>query len=410
MNSRERILAALNGEPADHVPLTTWCFGLTAPEHLRWERDGVERTYWYSLRMEHIHTLPQPWTLDDDFQRALAWREVGIDDVLDVSVPWSRDPDVTYEDSRAAVGELDEQYPVLVREYATPSGLLRHVIRQTESPEPGWVTQPECVPLIEDYNVPRGVEHAVSSADDVPKIRHLYTPPDEAARQWFADRMTRVQAFAQKEGFPVQAWAAFGMDAAVWFTGAEGAVMLSLDAPDAFRELMDIITAADLARVELAAAHPGVDLVVERGWYSSTDFWSPKLFDEFLFGHIEKLARTIHDHGKKFGYVMTTGVDILGERLADAGVDLLYFVDPVQDHVDLSAAKAKLADRMTLVGGTNTLSLQSGDHERIRQEVKEAVELLGPTNRFILHPVDALFPETPWSGIETMIEAWKECR
>ena len=36
------------------------------------------------------------------------------------------------------------------------------------------------------------------------------------------------------------------------------------------------------------------------------------------------------------------------------------------------------------------------------------MDVLGPTNRFILHPVDAIFPDTPWSGIEAMIEAWKE--
>jgi len=40
--------------------------------------------------------------------------------------------------------------------------------------------------------------------------------------------------------------------------------------------------------------------------------------------------------------------------------------------------------------------------------VETAMDLLGPTNRFILHPVDALFPDTPWEGVETLIAAWKE--
>jgi hypothetical protein len=35
------------------------------------------------------------------------------------------------------------------------------------------------------------------------------------------------------------------------------------------------------------------------------------------------------------------------------------------------------------------------------------MDTLGPTQRFILHPVDALFPDTPWSGIEAMIAAWR---
>jgi uroporphyrinogen-III decarboxylase len=149
-------------------------------------------------------------------------------------------------------------------------------------------------------------------------------------------------------------------------------------------------------------------MVVQRGWYSSTDFWSPKLFDAFVFPHLKELADLTHRHGKKFAYVMTTGVGKLGPRLADAGVDVLYFVDPVQDQLPLEQARDHLASRMTLVGGINTLTLASSDRDHIRDEVRRAMDILGPTNRFILHPVDALFPDTPWSGIEALIQAWRE--
>jgi len=173
---------------------------------------------------------------------------------------------------------------------------------------------------------------------------------------------------------------------------------------------MEIIAEADLGRTELAASTPGVDMVVERGWYSSTDFWSPRLFDKFVYPHIVKLAEVTHTYGKKFGYVMTTGVERLGPRLADAGVDVLYFVDPVQDNISLEKARDLLGQRMTLVGGTNALSLASGDRARIEREIKYAIDVLGPTNRFILHPVDAVFPDTPWEGIEQMIEIWQKYR
>jgi uroporphyrinogen-III decarboxylase len=63
---------------------------------------------------------------------------------------------------------------------------------------------------------------------------------------------------------------------------------------------------------------------------------------------------------------------------------------------------------MTVVGGINSISLESADRGRIHREVRDAMEVLGPTKRFILHPVDSIFPGTPWEGIETMIEAWKE--
>ena len=127
MTSRERILAALNGEPPDHTPLTTWCFGLSAPTHLKWERDGQARDYWYSLRMEHLHTTTVPWTLADDFRRVQAWASLGVDDLLDVSIPWGTDPEATYTDSVIPAGQ-EGPYAVLVREYQTPAGPLRHAV------------------------------------------------------------------------------------------------------------------------------------------------------------------------------------------------------------------------------------------------------------------------------------------
>lgn len=411
LNSKARILAAWKGEAVDHVPLTTWCFGLPAHKDHGWERDGVRRDFWYSLRMEHIHTLPQPWTLEDDFQRVLAWRKLGVDDILDVSVPWSADTAVTWKDSEQPAGTLDRDYPVLVREYGTPSGPLRHAVRKTgEEPGAGWTIQPDHVPLFEDFNIPRGVDHAVISPDDVGTIRHLYGPPDDEAREWFGERMAGVSTFTNDNGVPVQAWAGFGIDGVVWLTGVEGAIMLAIDSPGAFRTLMDTITVADLARTELAAAHPGVDAVVARGWYSSTDLWSPALFEEYVFPYVRVMADAVHRHRKVFIYTMTTGVETLGPRLADAGVDVLCFVDPVQDRITLESARDKLGGRMCLVGGINSTSLRSDTAEKIREDVRHAIEVLKPTGRFILHPLDAVFPDTPWTGMEAMIKAWEECR
>jgi uroporphyrinogen-III decarboxylase len=272
------------------------------------------------------------------------------------------------------------------------------------------VVQPAHVTLFEDYNVPRGIEHAVSTSADVPVTRHLYTAPGPAEREWFAARAAEVNRFTEARGVLVQAWSAFGMDAAVWLAGTEGAIMLAMDTPDVFTQLLNIIAQTDYARTELAAQTQGIDMVVMRGWYSSTDFWSPSLFDKYVYPYVAELAALTHKYGKKFAYVMTTGVEVLGPKLADAGVDVLCFVDPVQDKISLEKAKELLGDRIAVAGGTNALSLASGDPARIRSEVKRAIEILGPTGRFILHPVDALFPDTPWQGVEQMIEAWKEYR
>ncbi len=408
MTSKERIIAAWNGEPSDHVPISAWCFGFKPPKSLRWESNGREIKYWYSMRLEHLHTLPEPWNLEDDFKRVLAWRSLGVDDVLDVSVPWSIAPEVTWKDSLIPAGQ-QENCAVMVREHETPRGRLRHAVRRTEENiGPGWVTQPDHVPIFEDFNIPRTVEPAVSELADIPVIKEIYGPPNEEAASAFAARMRTVKSFADENAVPVQAWSAFGMDGVVWLTGTENAILMAMEEPAAFGQLADVIAETDLARTRMALSTPGVDMIVQRGWYSSTDFWSPRLFDQFVFPHVAELADLTHKHGAKFGYVMTTGVEHLGPRLADAGVDVLYFVDPVQDKLPVERARELFGGRMTMVGGTSALSLASGDSNRIRHEVQSALDVLGPTNRFILQPVDALFPDTPWEGIEAMIDSWRE--
>jgi hypothetical protein len=408
MTSKERIRAAWSGRDKDRVPLTTWCFGFKPPGHLIWKKNGKTRAYWYSLRIEDTCTLTDPWDLQDEFNRVLAWQSAGVDDVLDISMTWGRDPEVSWKDSLLEPSGSGE-HPVMVREYQTPSGKLRHAVKRTsEKSAEGWVVQPDHVPLFEDFNIPRGVEHAVSKPEDVPLIRHLYSPPGKAEKDFFHKRLEKMKEFAEEHGVALQVWAAFGMDAVVWLAGVQGAVFMAMDNPEVFRALTENIYRTDYARTEVACSDPAVDIIVQRGWYSSIDFWSPKLFDDFVYPYISGLAKLCHKHNKRFGYVMTTGVEQLGERLIQAGVDVLYFIDPVQDTITLRKALELFDERITMVGGINAVTLLSGSREAIRKEVQTTLEVMSASKRFILHPVDAIFPDTPWESVEVMINTWKE--
>jgi hypothetical protein len=407
VTSKERMLAAIAGERPDYVPLYSWTFGYRPPEHLRWQVDGREVPYWYSMRLEHIHTLPQPWDVQQDFRRVDRWLGLGVDDVLDVSVPWSVDPRVTTRDWSEPPGAT-EPYRLLHRRYETPAGSLDHVVRDTgETPEPGWVVQPEHVALIEDYNIPRAVRHALVGPDDLPKLRYLLQGPSDAQVAALRERMVLVRRFADERQVLVQAWPAFGMDGLIWLMGVEGAVFAALQQPEFFAEAVALMAEADRARTEAALAVGGVDMVVQRGWYSSTDFWSPSLFRRFVLPHLKRLVATVHQAGVRFGYVMTTGLLEMMDLLAEAGIDLLYFVDPVQDRADMGQVKARLAGRFALAGGINSgVTLASGSEADVRQAVRDALATLGPAG-FILSPVDALFPDTPWDNVAAMIDEWK---
>jgi len=411
MNSRERLLTAIAGKEPDHVPLLCWCFGFAPPPQLRWREHGRDVPYWYTMRLEHIHTLPQPWGIEDDFRRVERWLSLGLDDVLEVSPPWSMHPDVRVRDWQEPP-TASEPYPLLCREYDTPAGPLRHIVRKTEEkPVPGWVMQPNHVPLFEDFNIPRGVKHAVAGPGDLPKVRYLLQGPTREQLAAFRERMSRVRRFAQEKGVLVQGWSAFGMDGIIWLTGVEAAIMAAMTQPDFFQELVDVMAAFDRRRTEVMLDVGGVDMVVQRGWYSSIEFWSPALFRRFVLPHLKELVTMAHQTGARFAYTMTMGVLPLADLLLEAGVDFLYYVDPVQDKTDLAEVKARIAGRMAVAGGINSgVTLASASPDEIRQAVHTAVRTLGPGGGFILAPVDALFPDTPWASVEAMIQGWREVR
>jgi hypothetical protein len=87
---------------------------------------------------------------------------------------------------------------------------------------------------------------------------------------------------------------------------------------------MDIISEFDRRRTEMMLDVGGVDMAVQRGWYSATDFWSPALFRQYLTPRIKRLIEITHQAGARFAYAMDCGAPIVADELLDAGIDLLY--------------------------------------------------------------------------------------
>lgn len=219
--------------------------------------------------------------------------------------------------------------------------------------------------------------------------------------------MRFVRRFADEKGVLVCGWSLFGMDLVVWLCGAENAVMLAMLEPRVFAELVDLVDGFDRMRTEFMLEVGGVDLVIQRGWYSSTDFWSPQLFERWVLPNLKRNVADVHRAGARFAYVMTTGVRPLLRYLAEAGVDLYCWADPVQGDADLRTIRETLGGRVAIAGGVNApLTLGRGSPDEIRRAVRDAIETLGPSG-FILEPVDSLFPDTPWPAVKTMIEEWR---
>jgi hypothetical protein len=83
----------------------------------------------------------------------------------------------------------------------------------------------------------------------------------------------------------------------------------------------------------------------------------------------------------------------------------------VQDNVNLLEFKQKLNGAFAVAGGINSgVTLRNGDPDEISNAIHSAVDAFGLDGGFILSPVDALFPDTPESSFEAILDAWYEVR
>ncbi len=382
MTSRERMLTAMSCGQPDRVPLHFRLFGFEPPAHLAWT---------------------------NEVERIERWASVGADTTVGLAAPSRMHPDVTVRSWREEP-TADEPYPLVCKEYDTPAGVLRHVVREAgESFNKGVGWHADEVHLFDDYNVPRAKEHAVTCPADLPKLRYLLLcdPSDEQMAE-FREHARQVRAFADQHGVLLDGWGSCAIDAAIWLCGVEGAVLAAMDAPEFFGELIDILHAADKRNCRMLLEE-GVDLLVRRGWYEGAHFWSPDLYRRFFAPCVQELTDMAHQAGAKFGCTMSAGIMPLLDEFLEIGFDVLYHVDPVQGGADLAVVKRKLGSRIAVLGGINSaITLGRGSRDEIRRAVFEAVDVLGPGGGFVLSPVDCLFPDTPWAAVETVIEAWRE--
>jgi len=380
LSSRERLLCAMGGQEPDHVPL------------------------WNLWRNRDV-----PFRYSTQVERAEAVLNLGLDDTLLLQPPLNktehydanRVPGVKIQVQRVQTRQA--RYPLLLKEYDTPAGQIRQVVRRT-----GDWPYGEDVRLFSDHNVSRSEEFPVKGPEDLPSLRHLLCEPTADQVREFQQTAAQLRQDARRLGVVLEGgWTALG-DAALWLLGTEPLLLLQMDQPEFLEELLELICQWELGRMELLLEE-GVQVIVHSAWYESTDFWTPKNYRRLLKPRLQRLVDLAHQAGALFSYIITTSWQALAGDFADLGFDSLVGVDPVQGKANLRETRHCLGAHMCLWGGLNgALTLGQGAPAEVRQATEEAIRTLGPGGGFVLYPVDQLVQETPWPNVEAMIEAWQE--
>ncbi|MEW6358293.1 MAG: uroporphyrinogen decarboxylase family protein [Planctomycetota bacterium] len=376
-------MAAIQHQPVDHVPL---CF------------DGLCHG---SVRfVTKLHP--------DPFERARFYLDLGADTAIVVNPPlyagnglqtkqWKEEPP-------------GERYPLLFKEYITPRGSLRQVVRKTED-------YPDAISLFSDHNVPAGrsKEYLIQKEEDLDKLPYILSPPAGKDLDHFYQNAKRARTFCEESQIFMSGYSAGVGDSVIHLSGVEPVLTAALENPAFLKRYVEIVSDWSLKRTEIWI-EAGVDLIVRRGWYESTDFWSPALYRQFLFEPLKKEVDLAHQAGVKFTYVMNSGAMPLLDIFKEIAFDIYSNIDPLTPGTDLARIKSTIGDQIALCGGVNNnLVMEKGTEAEVEAAVADAMRILSPNSGFILAPGDSLdffgtAEETTKRNFHKMIEVWRRLR
>ncbi len=176
MTSRERLLAAMEHRPVDHVPLLLRFWSLGG------ETDNI------------------PFNWRDEIQRVEATTALGLDDTLLLQPPLGYVEDYIAERAPGVRSQVEllpaeesQAYPCLKKTYITPDGPLQTIIQLSED----WPRGHD-IHLFDDYNLSRLKEPLIKDAADLPRLRHLLPDPSPEQMAEFQRRAEELRQAAQR--------------------------------------------------------------------------------------------------------------------------------------------------------------------------------------------------------------------
>jgi len=281
---------------------------------------------------------------------------------------------------------------------------------------------------MKDWLVPRFEEILVKPEHDLEKLQYIFGPIRDGAIRVLRDEAREAARLADRHGLlQVGGWkgtvrpclqvdpGVMGCDAMAWLSGFESVMVLSLTRPDLVAEYARIIHEWNMRQLDVYLAETGAELIVRRGWYETTEFWTPAAWRAIVAPTVTREADLVHQAGRKFGYIITSAFLPLLNDIIASGVDVLIGVDPEEGKgSSLTAVKEKCraAGRALWGGVSGAVTVERGSQAETEAAVRRALEVLGQGGGFILSPVDNVREDTEnaWRNTRALLAAWKKYR
>jgi uroporphyrinogen decarboxylase len=194
----------------------------------------------------------------------------------------------------------------------------------------------------------------------------------------------------------------------------EEALMDTIAAPEFLHAALDKIAdvQGEMARRFLEAADGAIDMLFISDDVGSQNslIMSPDTFNEFIFPRLKTWCDMAHEYGAKVFFHTDGASELLIPRLIDAGVDVLNPIQHVCPGMDCKEIKTKYGDKLIFHGGVeNQQILPFGTAEEVAAETKLCLDELGPEGYL---PCSCHFAQadTPIENVMALIETVQSYR
>jgi uroporphyrinogen decarboxylase len=245
---------------------------------------------------------------------------------------------------------------------------------------------------------------------DLPPLESIQLPllDDEELgwrRHWAETlRAETDKALVGDFGFNLGRWGSYGE----WFYG------IAAD-PDYTRAWYDYKIENLLANVERYAQAVGDNIDV---LWLMEDFGtqkgmmiSPQMFNDMIAPHYKRFFHWIHSNTDwKIFFHSCGGIYPIIETLIDCGVDILTPVQTTASGMEPGRLKTEFGDRLTFWGGgIDTQSvLPFGSPEEIQEQVRQRIEILAPGGGLVFATIHNVQDDIAPEKVEAMLQAVRE--
>ncbi len=191
--------------------------------------------------------------------------------------------------------------------------------------------------------------------------------------------------------------------------GQTNVFSMLLDEADLIEALCERLTACNIAEIRRLAAAGGDGIYIDDATATS-DMVSPAVYERFSLPYMKMMVDEIHRLGHKAIVIYFGGIMDRLEQIAATGADGLTYEASMKAFVNDTAEIARrIGDRMTLFSNIDPVAiLEQGSDVALAAEIRRQVEVGRRARGFVISTASPITPATPLARVQRFLALARE--